>query len=240
MRHLRMLLFLLPCWLFAGTPEAIGWGVVTAETPAYDKTGKTVGTLKGGELYTLYREVSINKEPACFVQIDTHKAKPQCIVPGKACRNFKELPPTDAAERAVFDRKQELCSNYYTTLALRETLIQRAKERHTAKSPVAELAKAKAELAAIPAKDRKFEEAEKKAKTNSERLKYRDQRKMLRWDVNRLKSDITQLEQDAANWESKNPFNDSAVRKGAVWKKLTSQLDAYAVQLNALGIELSN
>ncbi len=233
------LLLLLPCLAIGSTTEAIGWGVVTGESPAYNKAGKPVGNLKGGEQYTLLRKVAINKEPAYFVVIENHKKKPQCIIPGKACRNFDEVPPTDPAELVVFKRKQELCAEYYATYALRETLLKRAKERHTAKSPVAALEKAKAELAAIPAKDRKYEEAQKKAKTNGERLKYQDMRKALRWDLSGLKVEIERLEGEAKAWEATHPFNDASVRKGAVWKRLTAQLDATAAQLDALGISIT-
>ncbi len=238
MRNLFLLFALIPCILFAALPEAIGWGVVTAETPAYDKTGQTMGTLKGGERYTLFREVSINKAPAYFVQIETHKSKPQCIIPGAACHNFSELPPTDAEELAVFERKQALCADYYSTLALRTTLIKRARERHFAKSPAKGLEKAKSKLATIPAKDRKYEEAQKKATSNTERLKYQDLRKALRWEVSGLKAEIARLEAELAEWEAAHPFNDSPVRKGAVWKKLTRQLQGYATQLEALGISV--
>ncbi len=239
MKRYLLLLSLLPCLLLAATPEAIGWGVVTAETPAYDKTGKTMGTLKGGEAYTLYREVSINKAPASYVQIDSHKAKPMCIIPNDACRNFAELPPADPEELAIYERKKTLCADYYSTLALRNTLITRAKERHAAKSPVAELKKAKAALAAIPSKDRKYQAAQEKAKNNTERLKYRDLRKALRWELDGLKAEIARLESEAAEWEKANPFNDAPVRKTAVWKKLTSQLSAYGAQLEALGISVT-
>ena len=205
----------------------IGWGVVTSAAPdAYDKTGKVMGQLKGGEPFDILKEVSINKAPAYYIQRRSKKAV-KCILPGADCKVFMELPdPADENAVAGVKQIETMLSDYYSTLALRNDLLERAKAKHRKNSPAAKLEAAKAELKTVPAKDRKLEELQNKAKTNAERLKHQYARTELRYRTTGLQEDIKRLQAEADTWDAEHPFNDAAVKKTAIWRRLTQQLKA--------------
>lgn len=222
---------------FAADPAPIGWGVVTAAAPdVYDKTGKRLAHLKGGELFEVLKEVAVNKAPAYYIILRRPKS-PRCILPGSDCKVFLELPDaTDPEAVAGVKRIQTLLSDYYSTLALRETLLRRAEARHRAGSPADKLEKLRDELRGVPARDRALEAAQAKAATNAERLRYQDARKELRYRTTGLQQEIKRTEAAAEAWESAHPFNASAVRQSAVWKKLTQRLRDLEGQVTLFGV----
>ncbi len=235
----KFILFLL-CWpmlLVATELPIIGWGVATTSTPAYDKSGKPMGKLSGGDLYVIYREVKINKKPAFYVQVESLPKKPRCIIPGEACHNQLEPIPEAPVEAQQQKTRQELCQSYYSTLALRQALEDRARERHFASSPVGAVAKAKAELAKIPEKDRQYEARQKSAKTNGERLKYQDLRKELRYKATGLQAEIARGKAAADAWEQANPFNPTKLHASGPWKRLTQQLESLKKDLALFEIQ---
>lgn len=221
----------------AAVPTPIGWGVVTAASPdIYDKTGKRVAELKGGELFDVLKEVAVNKAPAYYIVLRRPK-KPKGILPGADCKVFLEVPdPADTEAVAGVKRIGTLLSDYYATLALRETLLERAKVRHRAGSPAEKLEKLRTELKGVPAKDRALEAAQAKAATNAERLRYQDARKELRYRTTGLQQEIKRTEAAAELWESEHPFNPATVRQSAVWKKLTQRLRSLEPQVSLFGV----
>ena len=223
--------------LIAATAAPIGWGVVTAASPdIYDKTGKRVAELKGGELFDVLKEVTVNKAPAYYIALRRPK-QPRGILPGADCKVFLEMPdPADAEALAGVKRIGTLLSDYYATLALRETLLERAKARHRAGSPAEKLEKLRAELKGVPAKDRALEAAQAKAATNAERLRYQDARKELRYRTTGLRQEIKRTEAAAETWDNEHPFNPATVRQSAVWKRLTQRLRALEPQVSPFGV----
>lgn len=223
--------------LLAAALAPIGWGVVSSASPdIYDKTGKRVAELKGGELFDVLKEVAVNKAPAYYISLRRPK-KPCGILPGADCKVFMELPdPADAEAVAGVKRIETLLSDYYATLALRETLLERAKARHRAGSPADKLEKLRAQLKGVPARDRALEAAQAKAASNAERLRYQDARKELRYRTTGLQQEIKRTEAEAAAWEREHPFNPAAVRQSAVWKKLTARLRALEPQVGLFGV----
>ena len=98
-----LLLGLLPILSFAADP--VGWGVVTAvSAKSYDKTGAETSPVAGGTLFTLVKEVLVNKQPAYLIM---NPARPdaQRIVLAEDCRAFMEggLMTTEAFAQAVAD-----------------------------------------------------------------------------------------------------------------------------------------
>lgn len=219
------------------TPDPIGWGVVTSASPdAYDKAGKRVATLRGGELFDVLKEVTVNKAPAYYIALRRQK-KPRCILPGADSKVCLELPaPDDGEAVAGVKRIETLLSDYYATLALRETLLEKAKARHRAGSPAERLMKLRAELKGVPAKDRALEAAQAKAATNAERLRYQDARKELRYRTTGLQQEIKRTETAAAEWERTHPFDPATLQKNAVWRKLTLHLRALEPQVSLFGV----
>lgn len=239
---MRTLLFLLPTFLLlslatAAELDPIGWGVVSSPSPdVYDKTGKRLAEIKGGELFTILKEVSVNKAPAYYIELRRPK-KPRCILPGGDCKVFLELPDaSDPDAVAGVKRIQTLLADYYSTLALRETLLDRAEARHRAGTPAEKLEKLRDELRGVPARDRALEAAQAKAASNAERLRYQDARKELRYRTTGLQEEIRRTEAAAAEWERTHPFNPDAVRKSAVWKKLTQRLRTLEEQVTLFGV----
>lgn len=232
-----LLLGLFPTLSFAADP--VGWGVVTAvSAKSYDKAGTETYPVAGGTLFTLVKEVLVNKQPAYLIM---NPARPdaQRIVLAEDCRAFMEggLMTTEAFAQAVADggdlsaltvrmRRQKFAEKYYSMIAQREALVEKAREAHLSGSPAGRLAEAKRELAKIPAKDRALEQAEKRARTNAQRLKLRDDRKELRYRATGLRAEIDRLKETAGDWEKAHPFDDSEVRKNGVYKTLTRQLEA--------------
>ena len=236
MRYLLFLIVAFPMMLLAAELEPIGWGVVAAmETEFYDKTGKTQGNVTGGELFKVLREVKMNKAPAYYVQLDRTK-KPMGIVAAADCRYFPgPIPTSDDVDALVeYVSNQKLCKDYYSLCANRDRLVARKRDQHLLKSPAKQLVSLKAELAEIPAKDRQCEEAMKKATTDAQRLKYRDMRKELRYRATGLQQEIKRLESQATAWEKEHPFDDSAVKKSAVWKRFNAQAEKMRPQVEAL------
>ncbi len=212
--------------LFSAERPAIGWGVVSTPSPdVYDKSGKRVASLKGGDLFDVIKEVSINKEPAYYITLRRDR-KPSCILSAAHCRVFLELPDPEDPE-AVAGVKQigQMLSDYYATLALRDALYQRALARHRAGSPSEKLEKLREELRKVPATDRALEAAQKKASTNAELLRHQDERKTLRYRTTGLQQEIERLKSEAETWERAHPFNPAQLKKNAVWKRLTAHLE---------------
>lgn len=235
---LLTLLFALPLLAMGADLETIGWGVVKVKSAtALDKEGKATGKIYGGELFTVYREITVNQEPAYYVQPNQKKSKP-CILRGEDCRVFMEVPPAkdDTEAYSTYRMKRLLISDYYGNLLARDTLVEQALERHTKDSPAKELPKLKEELAQIPEKDRTYEQRQKKATKNAERLKYQDLRKELRYRATGLQNEIARLEPLAEKWNAEHPFDDSALQKSGAYVRLTKQIDNLRERLEALGV----
>lgn len=234
-KRILLALVLLPLMSFAADLEPIGWGVVSAmKTPMYDKTGKEMGKVGGGELFLVLREVKMNKAPAYYVELD-RKVKLNGILAATDCRYFPGAIPTLEQMDAFVDHvaNQKLCKDYYALCANRDRLVARKRDQHLAKSPAKQLTQLKEELAQVPAKDRKYEAEQKKAKTNAQRLKYQDLRKELRYRTTGLQQEIKRLEAQVATWEAEHPFDDSSVKKSPVWKRLNAQAEKMRPQVEA-------
>ncbi len=239
MRSLLFALALLPLALSAAAPTPVGWGVVTASTAkAYGKDGKQAALVNGGELFDVLKEIKANGEPAFYVALQRPK-KPECVLLGADCRVFlgeAANPKTDLDAFVAQVAKQATARDYYSAVAMRAKLLERARERHLAQSPAKDLAERKAQLAKVPAADRRYEAAQKAAKSNAERLRYQDLRKELRYRATGLQEEIKRLEAAAEAWEREHPFDAGAVQKGAVWKKLTQNIEALAPKARELGL----
>lgn len=236
---------LVSLWAYAADP--VGWGVVTVSAAkSYDRTGAETQPVAGGTLFTLVKEVSVNKTPAYLIM---NPARPdaQRIVLAEDCRAFMEGPlmTTEAFAQEVAEggdisaltlrmRRQNFAEKYYSMVAQRDALVERAREAHLSGSPAGRLAKARRELAEIPAKDRALEQAEQQAKSNARRLKLRDDRKELRYRAMGLRAEIERLEKTAGEWETAHPFDDSALRKSGVYKTLSRQIEAMQPDLQTL------
>lgn len=218
--------------------EAIGWGVVTAyEADIYDRTGTIAGKVKGGDTFELLKEISANKQPAYYVQL-RDKARSRCILLAADASIYRDLPnPDDAASLDFFNRLRTQLSEYYSTKALRQSLIERARAQHLAKSPAKQLPELRKELAAVPAKDRAYEAAQKAAKTNADRLRYQDLRKELRYRTTGLQQEIKRLEASADVWEKTHPFDETPIRKKGTWRRLTQRLHEMEPALRPYGVQ---
>ncbi len=226
---------LFPLWLAAATP--VGWGVISVyEAPAYDKTGAAVAPLKGGVCFDILKEITANKAPAYYIALTEDQAK-RCVITAADAKAFREFPAEgDAKGLEGIRMLQKALSEYYTTLAMRQAMVERVRAQYLAQSPVKRLADARQELATIPAKDRAAADAQAKAKSNAERLKYQDLRKELRFRATGLQQEIKRLEATAEAWEAEHPFDDSAIRKKAVWKRLTQRLREMESALAPYGV----
>ena len=226
-RFLAILLLLLPLApvLASAELQPIGWGVVTtAEPKAYDKTGKSMTTLKAGEIFSVLKAVSLNKTPAYYIEVH-RKTSRRCVLASADCKVFLELPDADnVSAQNELKQFQQLLSDYYLTLALRDSLLTRARTRHFASSPAKRLEELKTELAGVPDKDRAYAAAQEKAKSNAERLRYRDLRKELRYRTTGLQQEIERVKAETEAWTRAHPFDDSTIRSSSVWKRLTAQL----------------
>lgn len=226
----------LPLVAMGATLEPIGWGVVTVyTTPFYDKTGKELGQLSGGELFKVLREVKMNKAPAYYVTLE-RKGAPNAVLSAQDSRYFPGKIPTseDVEALVAYVGNQKLCREYYSLCANRDRILARKREQHLAKSPAKMLPKLKAELAQVPALERKYEAAQKAAKSGTQRLKYQDLRKELRYRATGLQQEIKRLEEVAATWEKENPFDESEVKRLSVWKRLNAQAEKLRPQVEAL------
>ena len=88
LKRCLMALVFLPCFAVAAELSPIGWGVVTAvKTRVYDKTGKLAGEMVGGDLFTVLREVKMNKAPAYYVEVG-EKQKRTGIISAADSRYF--------------------------------------------------------------------------------------------------------------------------------------------------------
>ena len=242
MKRLLMLFLLIPFMLTAAELAPIGWGVVVVpSTTLYDKTGKPTCDLFGGELFNVLREVKMDKAPAYYISVTRKGVEAKGIISAAESRFFASaIPVAGAAGYDEFKADQDFCAEYYSRCATRDALVERKREQHLAKSPAKNLPKLKKELAGIPALDRKYEVAQKAAKTDGQRIKYRDLRKELRYQASGLQQEIKRLEGIAETWEAEHPFDDSSVKKTAVWKRLNAQLEPYAERLEALNAKYPN
>ncbi len=247
MKNLLCILTLLAgTLLFGETPKAIGWGVIT--TPAaksYNKDASAAPTLTGGTLFTLLKEISLNKAPAYYIALPKEVTR---VIAAEDAKIFLGEELIDAAvlaqvatmggsidDLAALLKKQKSLEKYYAAVAQRDLVLQRARSKHLAKSPAKDLTKKRAELAKIPEKDKALAAAEKKAKTNAQRLKYRDERKALRYRATGLMAEIERMESVAADWEKAHPFDPSAAKQSAVYKTLDRQVKQLEAQLE-LGV----
>ena len=236
MKRLFLLLFLLPVTLFAAELIPIGWGVVTVpSTTLYDKTGKVADELYGGDLFKVLREVKMNKAPAYYIEFKRKGEPVNGIISATDGRYFPgALPIEDSSQYAQFQADQKLCRAYYSACATRDSLVERKRKQYLEKSPAKQLEKLKKELANVPALDRKYAAEQKKAKTDAQRLKYQDLRKELRYNTVGLQEEIKRLEATAAAWLEKHPFDEEAVKKTAVWKRLNAQTETFKEQMDEL------
>lgn len=205
--------------------DAIGWGVVCAyEAAAYDKTGAQVFTLPGGTGFDILKELKVDNAPAYLIET-LGERKRKCVIAAEGTRVFLEFPAADDAEGLAGIRAiQRALEEYYKTLTMRQAMLERARDQHLAASPARKLKQLRADLAAIPAKDRAAEKAQQAATSNAERLRYQDLRKELRFRATGLQQEIKRLEAEAETWERQHPFNDKAIRTKAVWRRLTARL----------------
>ncbi len=224
MRKYFFLFLFIPMMALAADLPLLGWGVVADTATLYDKTGKKLGEVTGGEPFRVYKVVSINKEPAYYIEIHYGKKLQKCVVPSDACHAVLNVDEVNEAA-------QEALSQYYSALSMRTALEARARERYFAKTPVAELTKMKKDLARIPAKDREYEKAMEAAKNNSERLRYRDLRKALRYEATGLQAQLARAKQAAEAWEKVHPFDATKVQQTGTWKRLTQRLEELKVNL---------
>ena len=242
MKRLFMLIVLIPLSLFAADVAPIGWGVVTVvETALYDKTGKHVANLYGGEVFTVLQEGKMNKVPVYKIEFE-RKGTQTGIIAAAGSRYFAGAIPavTDVDAYKEYVANQKLCEDYYSLCATRDRVLERKRTQHLAKSPAKNLEKLKKELANVPALDRRYEAAESKARTNAERLKYRDLRKELRYQTTGLQQEIKRLEASAETWLKDHPFDEEAVKRTAVWKKLDAQTEKFKAQMDALDAKYPN
>ena len=239
MRNLLLALVFLPLSLWAADLTPVGWGVVTASTAtAYGKDGKQAALVNGGELFDVLKEIKASGKPAYYVALQRPK-KPECVLLGTDCRVFMGEaadPKVDLDAFVAQVAKQATARDYYSAVAMRAKLLERARERHLAQSPARDLAARKAQLAKVPATDRRYEAAQKAARSNAERLKYQDLRKELRYRTTGLQEEIKRLEAAAEEWEKSHPFDESVVQKGAVWKRLTQNVERLEPKARELGL----
>lgn len=222
-----LLLCLLPAsFAVASELTPTGWGVVSAtEIKTYTKEGKLGEPLVGGTLFTTLKNVTINKDqPAFYVEV-VQRGKPRCILPDDGgCLTFQGFATNaDAIVERV--QQQSDLADYYSMLATRAKVVERARDRFFAKSPVKSLTEKKAQLAQIPELDRRLEAALNKAVSNGQRLKYRDQRKELKYQAIGLQEEIKRLEATAKTWETEHPFNEDRIKSSGVYRTLTRQLE---------------
>ena len=207
----------------------IGWGVVSATlAPAYNRQGKKVAEIGGGEPFVIRKAATAGGKPAYLVVLDTRRQKPECLLFAEDTSATLTPPPELKTDREGFityftDRKA--LTTYYSALASRTQLEERLRDQHLAKSPAKDLPKLKKELASIPAKDREYETRQKNARSNAERLKYQDLRKELRYTAEGLQADIKRLTAEKAKWEAAHPFNEAVFTRNAVWRALTKNIE---------------
>lgn len=236
------LLALLPGFVVAEAPAKkalpIGWGVVTAvEADAYDRTGQAVGKLKGGDRFLVLKAITADKAPAYYIETVVKGKSLRVVVPGSATKVFMELPdPEDPKAVEGVKQVQMALSEYYATYAMRQAMMDRAREQHLARSPVGRVKACREELASIPAKDRAYEVAQSKSTSNAERLRYQDLRKELRYRATGLQNEIKRMEKEEAAWLKSHPFNEAAIRQKPVWKRLTARLNEMAGPLALYGV----
>ena len=225
--------------------NAIGWGVVTAyEAEVYDRSGTLIGKIQGGETFELLKEITANKQPAYYVMLrdKTQRLRDKAYLRGILLASnaaiYRDLPnPDDAASIDFFNRLRTQLSEYYSTKALRQSLIERARAQHLAKSPAKQLPELRKELAAVPAKDRAYEAAQKAAKTNAERLRYLDLRKELSYRTTGMQQESKRLEASVEAWEKTHPFDETPIRKKGTWKRLTQRLHEMEPALRPYGVQ---
>jgi hypothetical protein len=229
MKRLFLAFVLLPLVAVAAEMAPIGWGVVTAvKTTVYDKTGKPAGALAGGDLFGVLREVKMNKAPAYYIEIPGTKKAVTGIVSAADTRYFVGTKPdlTDADAFAAWVADRKFCQEYYALCAMRDGLVERKREQHRAKSPAKRLETAKKELSEALADAKRYKAEYEKAKNNSRRLKAQDLYKEARFTATGLNEEIKSLEAEVVTWDEKHPFDESVVKKTAVWKRLDAQVKA--------------
>ena len=226
----------------ANASGQIGWGVVASIKPTfYNKKGKRIETKfapKAGTPFVVTKEIAADGEPAYVVIFDTHPNKPECVLLASDCSIILTPPPDIAPDNAdalvAYVKDREALRDYYAARGARDAYEQRARDKHFAASPAKDLPKLKAQLAKIPAQDREYEAAQKAAKTDSERLKYQDLRKELRYTATGLQSNIRRLTAAKAEWEKDHPYDENAVKRTAVWRRLNQNVESLAPAAQAI------
>ena len=226
----------------ANASGQIGWGVVASIKPTfYNKKGKRIETKfapKAGTPFVVTKEIAADGEPAYVVIFDTHPNKPECVLLASDCSIILAPPPDIAPDNAdalvAYVKDREALRDYYAARGARDAYEQRAHDKHFAASPAKDLPKLKAQLAKIPAQDREYEAAQKAAKTDSERLKYQDLRKELRYTATGLQSNIRRLTAAKAEWEKSHPYDENAVKRTAVWRRLNQNVESLAPAAQAI------
>lgn len=226
----------------ANASGQIGWGVVASIKPTfYNKKGKRIETKfapKAGTPFVVTKEIAADGEPAYVVIFDTHPNKPECVLLGSDCSIILTPPPDiapDSAEALVaYVKDRGTLRDYYAARGARDAYEQRARDKHYAASPAKDLPKLKAQLVKIPGQDREYEAAQKAAKTDSERLKYQDLRKELRYTATGLQANIRRLTAAKEEWEKDHPYDENAVKRSAVWRRLNQNVESLAPAAQAI------
>lgn len=226
----------------ANASGQIGWGVVASIKPTfYNKKGKRIETKfapKAGTPFVVTKEIAADGEPAYVVIFDTHPNKPECVLLGSDCSIILTPPPDIAPDSAdalvAYVKDRGTLRDYYAARGARDAYEQRARDKHYAASPAKDLPKLKAQLVKIPGQDREYEAAQKAAKTDSERLKYQDLRKELRYTATGLQANIRRLTAAKEEWEKDHPYDENAVKRSAVWRRLNQNVESLAPAAQAI------
>ena len=226
----------------ANASGQIGWGVVASIKPTfYNKKGKRIETKfapKAGTPFVVTKEIAADGEPAYVVIFDTHPNKPECVLLGSDCSIILTPPPDIAPDNAdalvAYVKDRGTLRDYYAARGARDAYEQRARDKHYAASPAKDLPKLKAQLVKIPGQDREYEAAQKAAKTDSERLKYQDLRKELRYTATGLQANIRRLTAAKEEWEKDHPYDENAVKRSAVWRRLNQNVESLAPAAQAI------
>lgn len=234
-----------------------GWGYVAVmETDGVDTKGMVATTLHGGERFVIKKEVKVEGEKAYYATFLDRKKRPSYILLAEDCYvSYDALPSKedDPEGFAKENAKRKKIAEYYSKYATRERLRHRALLKHQKKSPHAvlkreqkELDQVRKALASLNQRIEKNAEARKKA-TGSSHIRLVEEGRELRAEQGALpvryteqKAKVEDLEAKAKAWDEAHPFDDSTIKKSAMWKKMTLQLEKLTVELAEDGVELVN